>query len=348
MKFYHLLQSYGNTKQLKHVTKIIVPTVVIAVILYSVEIDEVKNLFLTISIPFFILTLSVCIFDQVTMGLKWNILLKAFKVRIPFHKPIIAYLRGKVFELFIPSIFGIDTYKSYYVKEKDARIIPIVSSIFVERFVGMLSSLAVISLLIHFTIKGLNLHYTMIISLGGLIVFFVILIFLYFSVNNVSQIIKINLPTYLPTKLKNYVNEFFVSLQGINGNKYNVFVYFIVSIFEKLFYGTAIYFSARAIGLHDVQYIYIISAAPFLSLLERLPISISAIGVKEGLYIILLKPYGIDVTSALTVALVLRSAEICYMLISSFFWIGEFARDTLKLDIKCVEKEIIAYGTSRK
>ena len=55
----------------------------------------------------------------------------------------------------------------------------------------------------------------------------------------------------------------------------NVWYFYFLSIVEKIAYGSALYFSARAIGLTELDYIYVIAATPVLALLERLPISIS-------------------------------------------------------------------------
>jgi len=92
--------------------------VTVCLYLYSiVEWREVINLFKNISAGYFLLTLFVCLFDQVFMALKWQILLRIFKIRVSLTIPILAYLGGRAINIVIPSGVGIDAYKTYYLKK---------------------------------------------------------------------------------------------------------------------------------------------------------------------------------------------------------------------------------------
>ena len=109
-------------------------------------------------------------------------------------------------------------------------------------------------------------------------------------------------------------------------------VYYFASITEKLFYGTAIFLSARAVNIESVDYSYIIGATPLLALLERIPISFAAIGVREGLFVALFKPYFSDPAIPISIALVLRAVEIILIGLCFLLWIKEGAdKRSLKL-----------------
>ena len=95
-----------------------------------------------------------------------------------------------------------------------------------------------------------------------------------------------------------------------------------------------------ALGLNQIDYLYIIASTPLLALLERLPVSISAIGVKEGLYVVLLAPYHIDPAVAIAVALVSRLAEIVMVILCSFLWLGRHDPDNFKQGLLSVSDEI--------
>ena len=52
-----------------------------------VDADVLVGLFSEISIPFFIITVLVCSLDKVIMGLKWNLLLRVFHIKVPVLTP---------------------------------------------------------------------------------------------------------------------------------------------------------------------------------------------------------------------------------------------------------------------
>ena len=116
-------------------------------------------------------------------------------------------------------------------------------------------------------------------------------------------------------------------------------MYFILSIAEKTSYGLAVYFSARAIGLTEPGPLLIISIAPIVALLERLPISVSAIGIREGLFVILFSPFYDDLTIPLTISLVLRAAEMMQVLIFLLAWFIGRKPQAIEEEMHMVETE---------
>ncbi len=150
----------------------------------------------------------------------------------------------------------------------------------------------------------------------------------------------LNFPNFFPEGVARKLNEFLVAMTMVKDRKENVFLYYLFSIIEKIFYGTAIYFAAKSIHIVDIDYLYIISATPLLALLERLPISIAAFGVREGLFIVLFRPYFPDPTIPFTIALVLRAAEISMIIICLFLWLGRYDRQDSKREILNVDNEI--------
>jgi len=113
-----------------------------------------------------------------------------------------------------------------------------------------------------------------------------------------------------------------------------------LSTVEKISYGSAIYFSGLALGLSDVSYLFFIATTPLLALLERLPISISAIGIREGLFVILFAPFYHDATQAISVALVMRASEITQIILLAGVWLIDHQPETFKETLKDVEQQI--------
>ena len=318
-----MVKSTATRKQLfGRIFKIIFVVSACIIILNVVDVDEFYEILTNISVAFLGITMFVSMADKIFMGFKWQYLLQAFTIQVPLSVPIIATIRSKVFQFLVPTTIGQDAYKVFYLNQSGADVSRTVSSIVAERLLGLFSSLAIISLLIYFPLNRFNVPYAGWSAAGGLIVFGLITGLIYGMMRFSGYLNHLPFIGFLPDGWRRKFVRFAEIIASAGHSHSKIWRFYFLSIIEKIAYGSAIYFSARAVGIENIEYIYVISAAPFLALLERLPVSIASIGVKEGLVVLLLRPYGIDPTVAISAALALRTAEISMMLLCMFLWLG--------------------------
>ncbi len=308
-----------NIKNYKLLKYIFVACALVALALL-IDVNQLIELMRNISVNYFIAVVLVVIFDQAFMGAKWNFLLHVFNVRVPFWVPVIAYLRGRVFLFVAPSNLGIDAYKFYCIRKYYKKSAPIVSSIVVERFFGMLSSIAIVLILLPFSIHAFDFDHKEYIGLISMAGFIVLCLILHFIQTYADIALKIRFPGFFPEKAHFLLEIFVRNLAKLKHGREQVWLYFLLSIVEKTSYGLAVYFSTRALGLTEPDFLLIIAIAPVVALLERLPISVSAIGIREGLFVLLFAPFYDDPTIPLTISLVLRAAEVMQVLIFLLTW----------------------------
>ncbi len=282
---------------------------------------QIVQTFQNVSIGYFIVVFLLIIADKIIMGLKWNILLRLYDVKVPYYVPVIAYLKGRVFPVFTPSNIGIDVYKVYYVRKYNNSLSKIVSSIFIERFIGMLSSLAMISLMLSFSLRLFDIPYKEVLIGAGYFLFITITFFIFFIIPKGRSLQLTRKIKFLPVTFYRKINDFLSSLSLIKEKRIYILLYYLISVFEKVSYGLVIYFCSRSLGILDIDFLFIIAATPLVALLERIPISFSALGVREGLIVFLLKPYIESSELSFSVALVLRLAEILTILLSLILWV---------------------------
>ena len=299
--------------------------VAIAIIAFLASLVDPKELFQLlsrVSLPLFALIVLISLLDLVFMGLKWNILLNTFHESVSNYGAVMAYLRSRIFAFIAPSTLGIDVYKIYFLKKYyGSSIAPVTSSIVIERVLGLLSSLGISSLLVWFAIEPFDLEHKYLLAGVGLLCFVALLLLIHLIARYSHRLVKIPIPSFLPGNLARLVTLLFSNFQKIEGSESKLWLYFFLSMLEKLTYGSAIYLSALAIGLDDLSFTFIIAATPLMALLERLPISISTIGVREGLYVVLLSPFYADTTIPIAIALTLRGAEMVQIILFSFIWL---------------------------
>lgn len=101
----------------KNLSKLAFSLAIVALLASLVDPAALWQLLANISLPLFALVVVIALADVVLMGLKWNILLKAFGVTVSNAATVLAYLRSRVFVYAAPSTLGVDTYKVYFLRK---------------------------------------------------------------------------------------------------------------------------------------------------------------------------------------------------------------------------------------
>lgn len=303
------------------ICKILLILIILALLLLNLDVRELYQNLENIAWSWFFIVVFVAFLDQVIMGLKWNILLNAFDIHVPWIAPVLAYLRGKIFKLTTPSTLGIDAYKTYFLRNHyRCPATTIATTIIIERFFGAISSFLIIALLLSFSIPEIYPNLSDIVIILSVLSTLSIFGLVFVCIDLARYLKPLNLPRWLPKFIVKGFRAITGNLHIIQRKPAKIWLYFILSTGEKLSYGTAIYFSAYAMGHYELSYLYIIAATPLMALLERLPVSISGIGLREGFMVLLLSPAGLGITSAFSIALTVRFAEIVLIILLFGVW----------------------------
>jgi uncharacterized membrane protein YbhN (UPF0104 family) len=140
--------------------------------------------------------------------------------------------------------------------------------------------------------------------------------------NAAKHLDDLQMPGWLPAKIGSKLGEVVRSLAVIGERQQAVWRYLSISIIEKFAYGSVVLLCTYAVGgIEGLNPFYILTAIPLLALLERLPISFAAIGVREGLYVLLFAPLSSDPSTVVSIALAVRLVELVMLALLSFSWL---------------------------
>lgn len=320
--------------------KVLFITVALIYLASLIDLEQLVGLLTKISIPLFLVAVLIVTFDQAFMGVKWTFLLHIFHVNVPYRVPVMAYLKGRIFSFVAPSSLGIDAYKIYCVRQYCPKTSPILSSIVVERTFGLLSSIAIILIMLPLCIDVLPFdykEYITLISVSGLLV---LCLSLHLIQTYADIVLKLKFPVFFPNKAHELLDIFVKNLALVKEGRKQVWLYFILSIVEKTSYGAAVYFCSRSLGLEEPGLLLMIGVAPIVALLERLPISVSGIGIREGLFVLLFAPFYDDPTVPLAVSLVLRLAEMVQMVVFMLTWFTGGNKKVIQSEIRSIEENV--------
>ena len=231
------------------------------------------------------------IFATLVSSFRWQMLLpERFSVRRLF--PL--YMLGAFFNTFLPGLVGGDAVKIYYLYKETGKGTQALSSVFMDRFVGFTSLMALGIVAYPFGLRYFR---------GSWIEWVLPLIVLSFVL---SSLLIFGLRLGQRLKVLGSVYDYFHSyLRKPAVIAKTLALSFIVQV-SIIF---SVYVLALGLGLH-VPFILFLAFIPIITTVATLPISISGIGLREGASVLLLGSVGVEpaMATALSFTMFLASA----------------------------------------
>ena len=311
----------------------LVSAALISMVLYGVDLHALRQIFASIDYYYFGCIVFLSLTDRFLMAYKWHLLIRVRGVGLSLWASLKAYLISGFFGAFLPTSIGGDIYRVYYTGRKVQQTDEVVASVVVERAIGIIASAT-------FALFGLILmvgFYSQHFSHGNLIVTVVLVL----AVSSIGFWVSLHekLFAFMEHVLERWKNHRIVQKVIRCHRAYIAYkavdrvllVFFFLSVIEQSLFSFMNYYAAKAMHL-DIGLLYFIGIIPITHLVMRLPVSINAIGVQEGLYVFFFSRLGLTVTEAFSLALLIRVVWLLVHLASMMLYltdsIGE--RDALQ------------------
>lgn len=255
--------------------------------------------------------------DRFLMTYKWRMLIKGLGVPIKFRSALKAYYVGTFWSNFFPASVGADVVRISWCLGEGQNGSKIVSSVFIERLLGILALgiVAMGSLILAIFSYKLKLH-----SIFGIVIIAfagsIIIILAIFN-HGIHSFLK-NIISYLPKRLRKAIDQFMVSILEFK-EKPRLLIYFLIlSIIEQAFPIISLLLLSKAFSI-DLPFVWALIGVPLILIIVRMPISVSGLGVKEGFYALVFSLASIQVSDSLIMAL---SDRVLVMLttVPGVFW----------------------------
>ncbi len=283
-------------------------------LLTLVDYQEFSRVLSRAHLSFILLAITIVLIDRIWMGAKWMILLRAQSIRASFLSCIRSYFMASLLGLVLPTSVGSDVMRlmSFSVREGERE--KIAASIVVEKVLGLFAMLLLVCICSFLLIQNFSEIYW---KYFYFILFFLITVSVFF----------VGSLYYLPrSKSDRFKGKFFKKLGNVVSS-YQQFRYypkamlafFILSFFEQFVPFISTFVLARAFELPGSALNYFM-VIPFIYFIARIPISVDAIGILEGLYVLLFPLVGLSKTDALLLALASRVTTTIGNLIGGVFY----------------------------
>ncbi|MBI5742148.1 MAG: flippase-like domain-containing protein [Nitrospirae bacterium] len=280
----------------KSLFKVGVSSLLIFAILSKINWDEFAGNVKSINAALYAVAFLLTFADTSLRAYRWKLLLHAKGIDISFGQSLSFTFVGMFFGMFLPTNFGGDIAKMYDFSKYSSRAVDTVSSVFMERWSGIvsLSFISAFSVLVSQGVVGFQISTFSIVFLAAVVAgsFFV------FNQRFHEQVFSLFSPRgrfFLSAKEK--LEGLFASIRGYKYHKTlfvgNLLIAFLLNILRVV----VNFFNSQASGF-NVPLVYFFIFIPITILIMMVPVSISGIGIREGAYLYLFSQAGLTSTDA--------------------------------------------------
>ena len=239
--------------------------------------------------------------ERFELTYKWNLLIKVRGIVVKFGRLFWINSIGSFLGLFLPSSLGTDVVRGYYLVKNNSERSVSISSVFVDRVLGLISLLllGLVSLLFAGNLVSkfnLNLYLA--------VLTFVTLVGVYFfQRNETKKILEL-----LFIKMKQHkIIEYAMKLHGsiLEYKKYpkTLLLSFVITILVQVTRVLTYYAVAAAFDI-EISIVYFFLFVPLIMIVMMLPITIGGLGLREGTFVAFFTMIGMSVNDAVVITFI--------------------------------------------
>jgi glycosyltransferase 2 family protein len=267
---------------------------------HRVDFVELNSTFSSTSMPLLATALLTHGLGLLICGLRWRILLRIQEILIPLRDVLYLYWVGSFFNMFLPSSVGGDLLRIHLVGRWSGRHLRVISSVLADRASGVLA-LGAIGGLAACWIATVHWSWA-----RTYIVWLVILLSLpslgLWWVAAKRKKLRTWLKGLLPARLYAPLAGVMANARLYTHNSSRLIAVMGLSLLLQTHVIIEYFLVARAVGIY-VSLLYFFALVPAVVVASLLPISVSGIGLREGILVSALVPLGASPAAALAVGI---------------------------------------------
>jgi glycosyltransferase 2 family protein len=270
-------------------------------LLVNIDWDTVLKNLKSANIFLLIVASLLNIIERFEMTYKWNLLIRVRNMIVKFGRLFWINSIGSFLGLFLPSSLGTDVVRGYYLVKNNSEKSVSISSVFVDRVLGMFSLLLLGVVAVFFAgdlISKYNIQtYIIIVFLLAVAVF-------YLFQKEQSAIILEKLLKKIKHK-KIIENGLKLHSSILEYKKYpkTLLISFFITLLVQVTRVLTYYFVALSFNI-QISIIYYFLFVPIIMIIIMIPISIGGLGVKEGTFVAFFTLVGMSINDAVMISFI--------------------------------------------
>lgn len=310
-----------NKQRTYFILRLLISVILIGLILSQVDFGESLKILQSAKLYILIFALLFLFLDRVVMSYRWDMLLKAKNIIIPIIQLIKIYFLSSFWGNFLPSSIAPDVVKVYVVSKYTANTSDALSSILVDRIIGLFS-LAIVALL---SLLAILFLFDMEVNrkfLWVIFIVFTLVTLLAFTDKLPFKRIVSCLPFSREGLIWKAISKFYNSCRDYRDKPITLLKVLLVSFINHLIIILTVFTISYAIG-SKVSVLYFFIFVPLMSFLITLPISLGGLGIQEGAFVYFFSQVGMSSQEALTLAIIFRVLTVIITLPGAAIYASE-------------------------
>lgn len=303
----------------------------IALLIFLLSRTSLSNIWSLVKaskLEFLFLAVLTYILTIVVISYRWRLLLFTHNIRVPVRKLIVYYFVGFFVNNFLPTSIGGDIVRTIDLAQESGRRAESAASVLMERVIGLTAIvfLALMGLLLIGRLDYKPWFFLVVFVFLGMVLFVFAAVFYRVPLGGLKR--WAGEIRFL--ELGRRIKKVYHCLKLYRDAKNALWGVFFLSVAYQVLNAVFVYFVHLTLGFDKEQFYYYLLFVPLIGLVGFVPISINALGIREGGYVILLKRIGLDEDKALTLALLVYAVTLTVSLIGGFFFVLRKEGRTLK------------------
>ncbi|MDZ7724136.1 MAG: flippase-like domain-containing protein [candidate division KSB1 bacterium] len=320
----------SNPKSPWFYIRLLVSMLLLAWVLYKAGLGQLWEALQHTRLNMLLLSLAVTPVLILISAWKWQVILRAFSIRVSLAHCFWLYIVGYFFNTVLPTNVGGDVVRAYTLGKESNERAKVFSSVFVERFTGLSALLLMAVIAFAAAVRHLWdawLPVALSLCLCGYGV--LLLTILKRSILDwFTRHIRFSAAQSVFAKLKKF-QDATLSLSNSPGTlwfaMFNSFFFYLAAV-------TNVYISSLAFSV-AISYTDALIITPIVMIITMIPISIGGIGLAESAYFFTFERLQLSGPAGLSVALLLRAKALLAGLIGGLYFSGmDITLDTFKGD----------------
>lgn len=288
---------------IKHLVRIVMTCILIGWLITQVDFSSVGAILARSHVGWLVAGGLINLLAVFCAAWRWQILLRGLNVMVNFFRLLRIVLVGAFFSMFLPSSVGGDLMKMVLVSPELKQREAAVSSVLMDRVVGMAVTLLV-GLLAVLLIPSVWGNSIVLSALGVVSLAFCFGIVTLFSHTLITLISKL-IPGAIWQRIGDMVMRVHRSLMALRGQPDILLAAAAISLLRQIVICLSVYCAGQAFGIEAGLVAYF-AMIPISMAITVLPIAINGLGLQDNALILLLSTVGVTAAQALSLSLFLH------------------------------------------
>lgn len=298
----------------KFVLRLVISLLLFSWLLYSVEWCQVWNAILRINVSWLLLATGWVVTAIAVSVVKWRLILQSQGLQASWGELWRAYWIGLFFNNFLPSSIGGDTMRIVQIGKTTGDAAGVTASVVMERLLATIAlSLVGLAASVHVFESGfIKVRMLFGVLLAG-------------SLLLAGLLMWGKVPGWLARKngkLAAFLHGFMKHGQQLRKQPMPLFWSLLWSVVFQMTNVAVNYSIFQGLGLLEVNLYRSMFIIPATAAVAMLPIAINGYGIREGAYVFLLAPYGVNQAAAFTASILFAFLVSLCSLWGSVLWLG--------------------------